>query len=310
MQKPRFSLIHASYNPLVNPIQLRNYWYRRAKTPDRIEHILAFEDSDTLIPKMLGLDSFLTRVQFPIKLDNYSMATATKSENSPSAVRNWNAAAKLAAGDYLIVMSDDTAPQIHWDSELENLILRCRSDQSQVWVLDDDRCNSKKITLLPRHPVVSRNYYSNKGFIFNPIFHGRGADDDLLMTALKDGVLYDGTTVRLHHTNGAIIDSKDNLMCACVSEANTDSNILSKSQTRIRQVENSEIQCLLKQRHSILYRAAHVLLSDDTFYRYAIKLTRERKIYLRGRLSLLSILICFKFKQAQHKISKRMCYDE
>ncbi len=162
MKKIEFALIHASYKPLVNPLVLRDFWYSQAESPERVKHYLAFEETDESIRSMLKIREKTGLVGIAHKVDNLTIATATKPESSPSAVRNWNAAARLAIGDYLIVISDDTAPQPNWDRQLENILSQSESLGPQLWVIDDDRCDSRKTTFLPRHPVLSMEYYSNR----------------------------------------------------------------------------------------------------------------------------------------------------
>ena len=295
MKKIEFSLIHASYKPLVNPLVLRDFWYSQAESPERVRHYLAFEETDESIRNMLKIRKKTRLVGIAHKVDNFTIATATKPESSPSAVRNWNAAASLAIGDYLIVIADDTAPQPNWDRQLENLLSQSESSGPQLWVIDDDRCDSQKTTFLPRHPVLSMEYYSNKGYIFHSEFGGRGADDDLLMMAIESSCLYDATEFRIHHTKGAILDSKGELSCTCNAKLNSNWKKLSESQLRIRQHSRAKILDLLKQRHKWPIRMAYVLLTNDLFYRRSVSVKSDKKVVLKSMAQLILLFAQLKF---------------
>jgi hypothetical protein len=295
VKKIEFSLIHASYKPLVNPLVLRDFWYSQAESPERVRHYLAFEETDELIRNMLKIRKKTGLVGIAYKVDNFTTATATKPESSPSAVRNWNAAASLAIGDYLVVIADDTAPQPNWDRHLENLLSQSESSGPQLWVIDDDRCDSRKTTFLPRHPVLSMEYYANKGYIFHSEFGGRGADDDLLMTAIESSHLYDATEFRIHHTKGAILDSKGELACKCNAKLNSNWKKLSESQLRIHQHSNAKILDLLKQRHNWRIRMAYALLTNDLFYRRSVSIKSDKKVVPKSMTQLILLFAQLKF---------------
>jgi hypothetical protein len=296
LKKLEIALIHASFRPLVNPLALRDYWFSQAQYPSRVKHYLAFEDSDNLVRSMLGIPHDAKQVGESYIVDKFTLATTTVTQDTPSAVRNWNAAAQLSKGDCLMVISDDTAPQAHWDSLLESVILQSKPDGPKLWVLDDDRCDSRSTSFLPRHPVLNREYYLRRGFIFNPKFHGRGSDDDLLMAAINDSTIYDATSLRIHHTKGEILDSTGNLSCRCKIKINSQENILSESQIRIRQGSNAEIMNLLRQQHKWRVRYAYILLADSFFHKRAVKVREDKKIVVRNLASIIYLFMLFKVK--------------
>jgi len=296
MKKLRFSLIHASYEPFINPLVLRDYWYKQAEFPQRLKHYLAFEDADTIVLDFLKIDEKTKLNGVPYKVDELTIATSTRSEMTPSAVRNWNAAAKFADGEVMIVMSDDTAPPPNWDSQLENLMFQSNNLGPKMWVISDDRCPSDSYSFLPRHPVMNREFYLRKGHIFDSQFHGRGADDDLLMTTIENSELYDGTSFRLHHTTGPILDANGTLNCKCGRITKQSVDIFSKSQYRIRQVSQKDIHAILRQRHSWRIRKICVLLSNNDFCRRSVFVKHDKRIIIRNQFYLLLLYAQLKLK--------------
>jgi len=154
--------------------------------------------------------------------------------NSPSAVRNWYAAAAISTGDILFVISDDTIPDYGWDLLINNLVVSLKYGKA-LFVVSDTRCsesvaNQGADDLLPRHPVVTRKLYEQYEYIFNPKYMSVGCDNEWLLESLQSGVLEDARAIRLHHSHGRLFDSRGFLKCGC----ETPTEPLSTSQIRMR----------------------------------------------------------------------------
>ncbi len=214
MQNYEFSLIHASYKSQGQAKKIRDYWLNMARNPHVIEHCLGFEEQDQQVRDEFGLDLG----NFGKSFDGLTGYVTTKSDSSPSAIRNWNAAAKMSSGKILIAIADDLVPNLYWDEQLLEII---SGDQAfrKLWVVSDARCSLKLNNLhrdiLPRHPVITRALYESYGFIFDPRYTTVGPDDEWLLEGIKNSFLSDARSVEFHHSIGRLFDSTGALMCGC-----------------------------------------------------------------------------------------------
>jgi hypothetical protein len=211
----KYSLCHASYKSAGRSIQVRNYWLNAAVYPQRIEHLLGYEDGDLLVSHEYGISE---GVMSGVSKDGVTRFKCTKASDSSSAVRNWNAAAEIANGDFLFAIADDLVPEKGWDVKLDALVSDIRAD-TFVLTFTDDRCLTLKMvqndTLLPRHPLLSRSTYERLGYLFNPKFDSVGPDFDLLILSILNGWLWDARAIKLHHSIGPILDTRGSLICGC-----------------------------------------------------------------------------------------------
>jgi hypothetical protein len=210
----RISLIHASFKSKNRALNVRNAWLDRAKKPELVEHCLGFEMTDNEV-----LDEFAIKSseQEGRTGDLKSFFKMTKPENSPSAVRNWNAAAEKSTGEILLTIADDLIPNEDWDVRVRELVSN-EYHLPRIWCLSDSRCETFKSDLddlLPRHPLITRSLYNMTGFLFDPRFVSVGPDNEWLMLGIHNGLLRDGRTIKLHHVIGDIFDEQGNLACGC-----------------------------------------------------------------------------------------------
>lgn len=219
----RFSLIHASYLSRGQSLRVRDEWFSRANNPELIEHCLGFQTDDLEVRTEYGIglnNSGLT-------LDGKTKFITTAPQNSPSAVRNWNAAASISTGRLILGIADDLIPTNGWDSQLWDLVEK-ESKINRIWKLTDSRCvvlNDKKPDdILPRHPLITRSLYEKYGYYFDPRFVSVGPDHEWLFLSLKYGFLRDARQVKLHHSLGPILDSQGIIECGCSSISNSSIN--------------------------------------------------------------------------------------
>ena len=232
MEEIRFSLLHASYKSFGQARKVRDYWLNRAKHPEKIEHCLGFEFSDTQVR-----DEFnLPHIAAGISPDQLTLFRATTPMDTPSAVRNWNAAASMSSGQILIGIADDLLPENGWDLALWEKISPHLEDIG-LWKVNDSRCVSGEIKngtdMLPRHPVITRKLYEKYGFYFNPRYHSVGPDDEWLLESLKNSFLRDAREIYFHHSIGPIFDDKGELQCGCFEKESPGN--LTVGQTRMHQ---------------------------------------------------------------------------
>lgn len=209
------SICQASYKSGKQSILVRDEWLKRAKFKNRIEHCLGFENSDASIRTTYGISN---DSDFGLSPDKKTKFITTRSTDTSSAVRNWNNAAAVSTGEFLLLIADDLVPEHNWDYELENFILRFKHSGG-VFKFTDDRCTSlvnlSNDTLLPRHPGMFRETYLQRGFVFDPVFNSTGPDLDLLIQALEEGSLRDARRIKFHHSVGPILSENSELICGC-----------------------------------------------------------------------------------------------
>jgi hypothetical protein len=175
--RPRISLLHATYRRESSPLEVKTCWLERADRPDLVDYIFAMDADD---------DSSVKRTE------GHPRVVSAPSDGWVTAVRNWNAAAKMASGDLLMVIADDLFPPQGWDTTLAGIIQPLDPATTAFAV---------KITDVPlegdvlmRHPVVSRAFYERHG-LFSDAYHGVYCDDDLTLRAFWRAVILDGRSL-------------------------------------------------------------------------------------------------------------------
>ncbi len=214
MDLPRISLIHATFRSLGVSKAVRDKWLALATDPSSVEHCVAFQDDDHEIQQEYEIGSLKAGITPDLK----TKFVSTASQISPSAVRNWNAAASISTGQILLGIADDLIPNQDWDKQLWQMIEPEKNDLC-FWKLKDLRCRDDKGTsrddILPRHPAMTRRLYEHQGFFFDPRFVSVGCDDQLLCMGLINGYVRDGRQLKLHHTSGKILKLSGELNCGC-----------------------------------------------------------------------------------------------
>jgi hypothetical protein len=229
MDLPRVSLIHATYRSQGVSKAVRDKWLALATDPSSVEHCIAFQDDDHEIRQEYEIGSSNAGVTPDLR----TRFVATATQISPSAVRNWNAAASISTGQILLGIADDLIPNQGWDDQLWQMIESEKNDL-RFWKLKDSRCRDDKSPsrddILPRHPAMTRRLYEHQGFFFDPRFVSVGCDDQLLCTGLMKGYIRDGRKLKLHHTSGKILRLSGELNCGCKGvqqvQSRSDSQVL------------------------------------------------------------------------------------
>jgi len=205
-----------------------------------VEHCLAFEETDLEVRREFNIPEG-TCLGYTI--DKRTKYISTKTDGLPSAARNWNAAAGISTGEILFVIADDVVPDDNWDNVIRSLIGPGQLQDSLVFSITDDRCsnfNSHDIRdiLLPRHPLMTRIFYEDRGYIFDERIHGYGMDDALLIEAIRDGSLRDGRSLRLHHSRGKLFDNNGKIICSCYNKV--ESKLVTPSKSRMEKHKSLE----------------------------------------------------------------------
>lgn len=296
----KISIIQASYKSGLNSISIRDVWLDRATHPEQIEHCVSFESNDvetiraytdTLQVQGISRDG---KSKFIINSRNY--------EGDSSAVDNWNLAASISTGEVLFVIADDTVPDQGWDETLRKICKRQKKSEFCLKI-SDNRCsrgvNGERDGLLPRHPILSRTYYSKMGFIFDPIFSGAGADDQLLHSILVSKKLVDAREFRIHHAKGNILNKFREIQCGCGETLDTELRLKNYSQQQI--AKSSLGMHFLVKKWGISWTIVHMLaMSPD--YSDEILFVMNKMRFKNGFLFL--ILLLFKISLKPHLVLK------
>lgn len=175
------SLLLATYRSETGPLKHRDTWMSMADIPDRIEWIVAMDNSDlNAIGETQGMIRAINRPQ-----DSFS-----------TAVQNWNSAARLANGNLLFVISDDLFPFPGWDSKIQEIVGTRDPEADDFAIKVRDSPNTDDTAL--RHPVVSRKFYDRLG-LFDDSFRGVLCDSDFTLKALLYSQILDGREAEFCH---------------------------------------------------------------------------------------------------------------
>src|SRR5688500_18711294 len=147
----KFSIIHPTRSRPEKSISTLNKWVDRCYNDEEIEVIISIDLDD---PRYKDYCKGMFMHQYPVKI--YPNIKITDNQNR-SAVDAINNAAKIATGDILIVVSDDTDCSIHWDKILTDAI-----GQSKDFVMKTDDGIQKRIITMP---ILDRTYYERDGHI-------------------------------------------------------------------------------------------------------------------------------------------------
>ena len=178
---PQVSLLHASYHRKGGPLEVKQAWMEMADQPGLVEYIVALDDDD---------DAAIAQTANQLRVVSDAI------EGHVTAVRNWNAAARLASGELLVVIADDLFPPQGWDTMLQTVTSGLDPVKTAFAVKVADAPGIKDTKL--RHPVVSRQFYRKFG-LFSDAFDGVYCDDDITMTAFWNAFILDGRSIVTEH---------------------------------------------------------------------------------------------------------------
>lgn len=181
------SIIHPS---LGRPVQARkcyDHWKQTCSGEHEIEWIVSLNRTDEELENyqqcFIGADVVLLKT------------------NSTNMVQATNQAAKVCAGDILILVSDDMWSPEMWDSRiLHKYEMIDGAGILQVY----DGITAQKLTI----PIMNRLAYLKLGYMYHPEYISMFADDDLRKTALKHNMLYNATDIVIEHKHYSIGKSK------------------------------------------------------------------------------------------------------
>lgn len=148
-------------------------------TSEPVEWILSVNDND---PSYSNYFSSFGELGIEVVSDRFNGMVAAS-----------NAAAKIATGQILILVSDDMHPPQGWDYKLLR-DLRLNSDKPCVLQIHDS-IRDDIMTL----PIMNRAAYDKLGYLYHPSYISMFADNDLAETAKAHKMYYRSTIEGFEH---------------------------------------------------------------------------------------------------------------
>jgi glycosyltransferase involved in cell wall biosynthesis len=143
----KISILHPSRSRVEKSVNTIDTWLDRTSSSADIQLIVSVDDNDP---------------QLELYKQAYNEDHTLIVNKNRSCVDAINNAAKIATGDILIVVSDDTDCKVDWDV---NLLVQVKG--SRDWCLKtNDGIQDYIITM----PCLDRDYYNRFGYIYHPDF--------------------------------------------------------------------------------------------------------------------------------------------
>lgn len=164
-----------------------DYWMLQASNNHQYEWIVSLSKGDP-------------------EIDNYYHAFANSTavlivSSTKNMVQATNEAAKLTAGELMILVSDDMFAPIHWD---ERILHKYEMIDGPGILQVNDGITTLKLTI----PIMNRLAYAKLGYMYHPGYISMYADDDLRRTAIRHGMYYNGTDILIEHRHYTVGKSK------------------------------------------------------------------------------------------------------
>lgn len=156
----KFSIIHPSRSRPEKSFETINKWIQRAHTDD-FEVIISLDNDE---PEMIKYQEQYFNIECTVVI-----------RDNRSAVDAINNAAKIAQGDIIIVVSDDTDCPAGWAGIISNAVAGQEDFVLKVY----DNIQKWVITM----PIIDRKYYNRFGYIYHPDYRHMFCDTDLTHTA-------------------------------------------------------------------------------------------------------------------------------
>lgn len=150
------SLIHPSRERAAKSFQTTTKWHELTSVKANVELLVSVDEDD---PQMHLYEA-------------YPKLIINKNRSAVDAINN---AAKVASGDILMVVSDDTACPVDWD-----IFIMSAPQGKTDWILKtQDGIQPWIITM----PIMDRTYYNRFGYIYHPDYQHMFCDTELTCVA-------------------------------------------------------------------------------------------------------------------------------
>lgn len=189
----KISLIHPSRGRPDLAQQAAYNWLSKTSGLNQTEYILSVDNDDlseySVEPPLNEFYELHREKRILLKNDNRSIVDAV------------NNAAKIAAGDLLIVMSDDFLCPQNWDKKLIEI---AKEEEPGFVIKTEDGSGGWICTL----PIVDRAWYDRFGYIYYPHYRHMFCDTELTSAAVYMDSLVDATDLRFTHQHYSFTGEK------------------------------------------------------------------------------------------------------
>ena len=163
--------IHPTCRPKLAR-ETRSKWLEYAKNPNQVEYITCFDSFD--------------KYEIKQKIKKNKNIVEIYEKYSFGIVKKCNSAAKFANANCIIVATDDTIPEKHWDKKVLD-----SADWSNEVVLNtsDGTENVDKRLYMVKTVILSKKRYKKLGYILHPEFSHVYCDNFHTWISHKDDVV-------------------------------------------------------------------------------------------------------------------------
>lgn len=180
------SILHPSRSRPQKSFDTVNRWIQKAGTTD-LEVIISLDKHDSHLGNYYALYD---------KISNQVLIYVGDNKNAVEAI---NAAARIAKGNIIIVVSDDTDCCPNW----ANKIIKYTEHKSD-WVMKvQDGIQPKIITM----PIMDRVYYQRDGFIYNPAYSHAWSDREFTEVAHRRKIVIT-KNIMFKHLHYSVLKNK------------------------------------------------------------------------------------------------------
>jgi hypothetical protein len=176
-----FSLVHSSRGRAAGAEEAVREWAAKRSGLHQYEHILSLDMDDEIR-------------DYEVIVAKYGLRSTVNVNRTMVEAANRGAA--VAAGDVIVVVSDDFGCPDQWDVRLSAVI----GGRARAALLVHDGIDGRIMTL----PILTRAYYSELGHVYHPAYRSMYADDDLTEVALRDRALIDARHLTFPHRHHSV----------------------------------------------------------------------------------------------------------
>lgn len=168
----KISIIHPTRSRPDQAYNTFRNWTEKASDWNNFQYILSLDVNDSFLSQYIGCTDTKWRKSNAIDF----LPIINKNNSAIDAI---NAGAKIAKGDILIVISDDTDCPEHWDT----MLLEKLKGKSDFCAKVDDGLQPTLVTM----PIMDRVYYERYSYIYNPSYQHMFVDQELTAVAIMTG---------------------------------------------------------------------------------------------------------------------------
>ncbi len=181
----KITIIHVSRGRSSMAFETAKLWAAHAVKPKDIQYILSIDNDE---PELRQYEDWYYKARYFFGQTNIAM------DDNNNVVQAANHGAKLAVGELIILISDDFQCPESWDEYLLGLIDTTQKEALQI----NDGIMGDGVDILTL-PILTKKLVDELGYIYNPLYTGIMADQDLGYMCREMGVLKKDFTKSFFH---------------------------------------------------------------------------------------------------------------